>query len=208
MAARTDLIRSSLRQLIEEQARVTKLYEHWYSITSVRSHDVLGPAVGNVLRQLRRDLDRLFLLQKSYDVDGEASCHPEPDSENELTHADGPASSGRGALASPMPEFVQILQQGYWQLEELSLRYASVYCVATTLSEPPIASIVSSNLRDLRKLVRELVGVLPFLTIQNLATKYPTLLLDRTAGPRVRHLLHRIWAANPDRAPIPPSSRE
>lgn len=193
MTDRTNLLHSGLRLLFRDQKRVTDAFQSWHNDEDVREHDTIGPVIAHVYRRLQRYLDRLYVLNDSYQVlelpeDGVADAIPEtefPEPSGLLEDLHSP---------SPTPEYAEILQQGYRSLEILSTRYASVYSVATAIMEPPIANIAHSNLKGIRDLMSELIGALPLVMVQDVTDTHPTLPVNVSAGSRAQDLLRSMWA--------------
>lgn len=164
MTARTELLHSGLRLLIQDQKNVRNIFQVWNTHEEIQEYTVIAPLVARVHRRLQRDLDRLYLLWGSY---------PAPDDEQEAStdaHSQAHASDGPSASnvlrTPPLWDIAEVLRQGYQALDKLSVRYASLYSLAMAVSEPPVANIAYSNLTGIRNLMSELTGVLPLVSVQ------------------------------------------
>jgi hypothetical protein len=85
------------------------------------------------------------------------------------------------------PTIAEVLQEGYEALERLSTRYASVYCMATTVTEPAVANVAHSNLKDTRDLASEMMGALALVTVEDVTEAHPS-------GSRAQDSLQNLWA--------------
>lgn len=194
MTSRPNLLRSGLQLLIQDQKRVTAAFRKWNE-DDVPSTASVGPVVASVYRRLQRDLDRLFVLAESYDIDddpdqsGQESV-PASDDSNEQS------SAHNSHLPAVTPTVAEVLQEGYEALERLSTRYASVYCMATAVMEPAVANVAHSNLKGTRNLASELMGALALVTVEEVTESHPSLVVNVTAGSRAQDLLQDLWAPN------------
>ncbi|PQJ35262.1 hypothetical protein BSZ35_12225 [Salinibacter sp. 10B] len=163
MTSRSELLQSSVRLLYQNQKRVTEAFRDWTANENVQSHESVRPVIGSVLRHLQRDLDRMYVLVQSYSsaaapkrtVSGSGAKR------NGTTNEADPFFTVEGGIEPSVPNLAEVLSQGYQALEELSTRYASVYSLATALTEPPIANVARANLAGLRSHLSTLIGVWP-----------------------------------------------
>jgi hypothetical protein len=145
-----------------------------------------------VYRRLQRDLDRLYVLAESYDIEDEleqsdGDSKPVPDDSEDQSSSDP-------RLPAVQPTVAEILQKGYESLERLSTRYASVYCMATAVMEPEVANVAHSNLKGTRDLASELMGALALVTVEEVTEAHPSLVVNVSAGSRAKDLLQSLWA--------------
>ncbi len=195
MTSRSTLIRSGLHLLIQDQKRVTAAFKKWNE-SGVSSTASVAPIITSVCRRLQRDLDRLFVLAESYDIEDE----PERRDRTSAPARDDPddqSSPSDSHLPAVTPTAAEVLQEGYESLEQLSTRYASVYCMATAVMEPAVANIAQSNLEGTRNLASELMGALALVRVEEVTAAHPSLVVNVTAGPRARDLLQNLWAPKP-----------
>lgn len=163
MTARTELLHSGLRLLIQDQKNVRNIYEVWNAHEEIQEYTVIAPLIAKVHRRLQRDLDRLHLLWGSYPAPDDGQ-DPVPDAH---PHTDTPnrPSPSNVLRTPPMWDIADVLRQGYDALDKLSVRYASLYSLAMAVSEPPVANIAYSNLTGIRELMSELTGILPLVAV-------------------------------------------
>lgn len=172
MSARTDLLHSGLRLLLRDQTNVRNRFQVWNAHKEIQEYSVISPLIARVHRRLERDLDRLYLLWGSYPAPDDAQ---ESDAGGHL-NADVEAPCSSNALRMPpMWDIAEVLRQGYQALDTLSVRYASVYSLAMSVSEPPVANIAYSNLTGIRDLMSELTGILPLVSAREESPSPPTL---------------------------------
>ena len=162
MTSRSELLQSSIRLLYQNQKRVTEAFRDWTANENVQSHESVRPVITSVLRHLQRDLDRMYVLVQSYSSAAarERTVSGDEPDRNGITRDADTHSTVEAGIGAP-PPLTEILPQGYQALEELSTRYASVYSLATALTEPPIANVARANLAGLRSHLSTLIGVWP-----------------------------------------------
>lgn len=138
MIPRSELLHSSVRLLYQDQQHVTDAFAGWAANEHVRRHESVRPVVTAVLCHLQRDLDRIYVLVQSYPPLRTTERNgPAAGSEAAgLAPRSLPSSRGR-RKEFPTPSLGEILRRSCRALDELSVRYASVYFVATVLAEPP-----------------------------------------------------------------------
>jgi len=169
--------------------RVTDAFYEWKE-NGVPSTASVAPVVASTYRRLKRDLDRLFLLGESYGIDDEFDWNDRTSVPASEEHSSPHASR----LPSVAPTIAEVLQEGYEALERLSTRYASVYCMATTVTEPAVANVAHSNLKDTRDLASEVMGALALVTVEEVTEAHPSLVVNVTAGSRAQDSLQNLWA--------------
>lgn len=195
MTSRSALIRSGLQLLIQDQKRVTTAFKRWKE-NGVSSTASVAPIIASVYRRLQRDLDRLFVLAESYNIEDEPEGR-DGDSAPACNDSDDQASAPKSRLPAVTPSVAEVLQEGYESLEQLSTRYASVYCMATAVMEPSVANVAQSNLEGTRNLASELMGALALVRVEEVTSAHPSLVVNVSAGPRARDLLQNLWAPKP-----------
>lgn len=193
MTSRMKVLRSGLQLLIQDQETVTAAFRTWNKDADDFSPESVPPVIASVHRRLQRNLNRLYLLAESYDVpDQPQGSYPEPppttDRDDGQTHSENPRLTTRTRAVA------EVLQKGHEALDRLSTRYVSVYCMASAIMEPPVANITRSNLKGVRDLASELVGALALVTIEDMTTAHPALIMNVGAGSRAQDVLRSMWA--------------
>lgn len=203
MTTRDDLLRSSLNTLNRHLRDATALFREWTDTEKILEHQSIVPVLTTAHRHLERDRDRLFVLLQSYAPpqagDRTSSLSDSNQKENSL-------KEDSAGLFSANPTPARILEAGYQTLDALSTRYASVYSVARAVMEPPIANLILSNLRDLRTLMSEFIGVLSLVTTDHVMHNHQTIAVDKSAESQAQDLLRTLWApasASPNTAGDP-----
>lgn len=191
MTSRPKLLRSGLQILIQDQKRVTASFHKWKEDRASSTASV-APIVASTYRRLQRDLDRLLVLAESYGIDDEFDRSDRASVPVSEEHSSPDASR----LPAVSPTITDILQEGYEALERLSTRYASVYCMATTVMEPAVANVAHSNLKGIRDMASKVMGALALVTVEEVTEAHPSLVVNVTAGSRARDFLQTLWAPN------------
>lgn len=188
MTTCADLLHSSVRLLARDQTRVTTAFTRWNAREDIRQHNSVGPVIAAVCERLNREQHRLFVVWQSYRKERDLTSEGSKLGEND------PAETHETSQTTVLPRdptLVELLEHGYAALEGLSTRYASVYSLATALREPPIANVARSSMQATRELMGELIGVLPVVTIENVTTTHPNIMVNLPAGPREQAFLPR-----------------
>lgn len=195
MTSRPRILRSGLQLLIQDQKHVTAAFQKW-SENELPSTGSIRSVVASVYRCLQRDLDRLYLLAESYDLEDDPE-QSAPDAIPAPVEAEGQAPSDDRLQAVPST-VGEILQEGYEYLERLSTRYASVYCMASAVMEPAVANVTYSNLKGTRDLASDLMGTRALVTVEEVTAAHPSLVVNMTAGSRAGELMRTLWAPHDD----------